>query len=176
LRVGLAHRLLDCMAPEQTGLAGATQRSDSDPYDKISPPTCISANRMPWDLLHLRGLYGPLIPGRPDCLPPRSDSLCCEESIIPGMSMSRMRMELGGLRSGAGVGADTRSATVGGYRRAVGDVGGAASSALIPRNLGPPTLLLALNPLENVVVANSAARKKAVHCILLVCEDFEYRI
>src|SRR5277367_3618931 len=78
--------------------------------------------------------------------------------------------------SGAGVGADTRSATVGGYCRAVGDVGGAASSALIPWNLGPPTLLLALNPLENVVVANGAARKKAVHCILLVCEDFEYRI
>jgi hypothetical protein len=44
------------------------------------------------------------------------------------------------------------------------------------RKIGRLTLSLFLNPFENIVVANRAVRKEAVHRILLLCENFEYRV
>jgi hypothetical protein len=44
------------------------------------------------------------------------------------------------------------------------------------RKIGRLTLSLFLNPFENIVVANRAVRKEAVHRILLLGENFENRV
>jgi len=44
------------------------------------------------------------------------------------------------------------------------------------RKIGRLTLSLFLNPFENIVVANREVRKEAVHCILLLGENFENRV
>src|SRR5580693_2351647 len=42
--------------------------------------------------------------------------------------------------------------------------------------VGPRTLLLLMDKLENIVAANRAVWKEAVHRILFVFENFEYRV